>query len=83
MFTWKGTQEELQAYAKKYQEACKKHGIKFKGVYAPLQEPYHYAFIMDNEKQDMSGFTEPFREAGLKPPQMITNIGKFYAKMEW
>jgi hypothetical protein len=83
MFTWKGTTEEAQEYAKKYEEACKKNGLVFKGVYAPLQEPYHYSFMVDNEKQDMSGFSAPFRDAGYKPPQMGTWITKYYAKMEW
>ena len=83
MFTWNGTTEEVQAYAKKYEESCKKNGLKFMGVHAPLQEPYHYAFMIDNEKQDTSGFTKPFQEIGYKPPQMGIWITKYYAKMEW
>ena len=83
MFTWNGTLEEAKAYAKKYEASCKKNGLKFMSVYAPLQEPYHYAFIIDNEKQDMSDLMKPFQEAGYKPPQMGTWIAKYYAKMEW
>jgi hypothetical protein len=82
MFTWTGTTDELKTYESKYKEACKKNGIKYKGLWAPLQEPYHYAFIIDNEKQSFDGIAKPFRDAGLKPPQMAVNVGKFYAKME-
>ncbi len=53
MFTWNGTRDELKTYVGKYEEACKKNGLVSKGLHAPLQEPYHYAFIIDNKLQNM------------------------------
>ena len=83
MFTWNGTTEELKSYADEYAKACEKHGLKFIGVYAPLQEPYHYAFAVDNKMQNRDGFDKPFRETGMKHPKVGVWIYKNYAKMEW
>ncbi len=83
MFTWNGTTDELKEYTGKYEEACKKNGLVYKGLHAPLQEPYHYAFIIDNKQQNMDNFNKPFRDSGMKPPQMGIWIAKYYAKMEW
>ena len=83
MFTWNGTREELQSYAKKYEEACKKNGLVYMGLHAPLQEPYHYAFIVDNERQNTDNFNKPFREIGMKQPQVGVWVYKYYAKMEF
>ena len=83
MFTWNGTSDELKEYVAKYEASCKKNGLVSMGLHAPLQEPYHYAFIIDNKMQDMDKLNLPFREAGMKPPQMGIWIQKYYAKMEW
>ena len=82
MFTWNGTRDELKEYVNKYEEACKKNGLVYKGLHAPLQEPYHYAFIIDNEQQNMDKFNKPFQEL-RKPSQMGIWIAKYYAKMLW
>lgn len=82
MFTWNGTREELKEYVSKYEESCKKNGLVSKGLHAPLQEPYHYAFIIDNKQQNMNDFNKPFQELG-KPEKMGIWIAKYYAKMAW
>ncbi len=79
LFTWNGTADEAKAWVKKYKEACKKNGVTFKGYYAPLQEPYHYTIITDNESEDFSKLSSPFRDVGWKPPQMDIMISKYYA----
>ena len=79
LYTWNGTTDEAKAWIRKFKDACKKNGVTYKGYYAPLQEPYHYAIMFDNESQDFSKLNLPFKDVGWKPPQMGIMISKYYA----
>lgn len=79
-FDWSGTRDELDAWVKKYKEACKKNGITFRGYYAPPQDRYHWVLMAEylSEIPDQTKLSAPFREVGFKPPQMGHMITKYY-----
>ena len=86
LFEWNGSREELDKWVSKYAEACKKHDVVFKGLYAPLSEPYNFAMMIDNESEvggDMSRMNLPFMDVGFKPPQMGILIQKTYVPQQF
>ena len=83
-FDWKGTKEELEEYCSKYRLACEKHGVVFKGCYAPPQEKWHYVIVV--EAPDLSEvsydvFNPPFYEVG-KSKEMTHGTIKYLVPTE-
>ncbi|TFH14062.1 hypothetical protein E4H04_10910 [Candidatus Bathyarchaeota archaeon] len=85
-FDWNGTRDELVTYCKKYKEACVKHGLNYKGCYAPPNDRYNWTIFVENAKTpastaDYNSFNPAWSEAGGKPPQMGHVIMKYYVSM--
>ena len=85
-FDWNGTREELEAYCKKYKAACDKHGVAYKGCYAPPNDRYNWTIIVENEKvpdmnADYNSFNPVWRDSGQKPPKMGHVVMKYYVNV--
>ena len=83
-FDWKGTKEDLEEYCSRYRLACEKHGVVFKGCYAPPQEKWHYVIVV--EAPDLSEvsydvFNPPFYEVG-KSKEMTHGTIKYLVPTE-
>lgn len=77
-FDWKGKRDSVKEYGKKLEEACKKTGNKFLGIYSPNQDKWNFCALI--EIDTCNDLSKVFNEAGGMPETMPYGIFKYYVK---
>ena len=78
-FDWKGKRETVKEYGKKLEEACKKTGAKYLGLYGPHQDKWNFCAMI--EVDSINDVTRTFQESGGMSENMPHAIFKYYSKV--
>jgi hypothetical protein len=68
----------IKAYGKTLEDACKKTGCKFNGIWGPGGDNYHYVAMIEAESADKA--MKPFFETD-RPEELYHIVFKNYGKV--
>jgi hypothetical protein len=78
-FDWDGPRGSVKEYSEKLEEACKKTGAKFLGIYGPHQDKWNFCAMI--EVESINDVTQTFSESGGMSEKMPHAIFKYYSKV--
>ncbi|MDP6458188.1 MAG: hypothetical protein QGF78_02510 [Candidatus Bathyarchaeota archaeon] len=70
-FDWNSSGKELRRWNNQFKEACRKHGMIFKGLYGPMGQKFNFTWIIESESVDK--FIETTKSV-IRPPAMTHYI---------
>jgi hypothetical protein len=78
-FDWNDKRETVKEYGKKLEEACKKTGAKFLGLYGPHQDKWNFCAMI--EVESINDVTRTFTESGGMSEKMPHAIFKYFSEV--